>query len=137
MLRSIVVLVLALVFLVLVACSGPQERLTDKTWKLTELDGKPLVADTSITANFDEDGNVGGTAGCNRYNTTYDLKGNKITVSDLVMTTLMACPEDVMAQEQLYLDTLKVAATFDTVDDELILFDTNGEVLAKFTVTNQ
>jgi heat shock protein HslJ len=69
-----------LVLLVLLAgCASMNSSgggtLTGQTWVLTELASQPLVADSGITANFNADGNVSGSAGCNRYNGTYTVSG--------------------------------------------------------------
>jgi heat shock protein HslJ len=106
-------------------------------WILTELNGQPPLPDTAITAEFSEDGKVSGSSGCNNYNTTYEVSGNKITFGEQGALTMMACPDPVMEQEKAYLDTLAASATFEIVDDELVLFDADGNEIAKFDAISQ
>jgi heat shock protein HslJ len=105
--------------------------LAGTSWTLTSLGGQPPLAGSPITANFQEDGNVAGSAGCNRYNATYEVSGDKITFR-LVSSTLMACPGPVMAQEGAYLKALEQSATFKVDATQLTLFDTGGKALAAF-----
>jgi heat shock protein HslJ len=119
------------------ASSGSSQALTESIWVLTELNGSPPLPDTTITAQFFEDGKVGGSAGCNNYNTTYKVDGKNIQFGELAATTMMACPDPIMQQERDYLDMLKNAATFKIADDELTLFDSDGNALAVFAAQSQ
>jgi heat shock protein HslJ len=125
--------------LVLSACtsSGSSQALTESIWVLTELNASPPLPDTTITAQFFEDGKVGGSAGCNNYNTTYTVNGKNIQFGELAATTMMACPDPIMQQERDYLDMLKNAATFEIADDELTLLDSDGNALAVFAAQSQ
>jgi len=125
--------------LALTACSsgGSGQALTESIWVLTELNGSPPLPDTTITAQFFEDGKVGGSAGCNNYNTTYTVDGNNIRFGEQAATTMMACPDPIMQQESDYLDVLKNAATFEINDDELTIYDSDGNALAVFAAQSQ
>jgi heat shock protein HslJ len=83
--------------MILTACasSGAQQGgdLTGKVWAVTELTGKPLVADTGISAEFTADGKVSGSAGCNRYSGTYTISGSNITFSSPMASTMMMCDQ--------------------------------------------
>jgi heat shock protein HslJ len=126
------------VVLALSACSsGSGEALTANLWMLSELNNQAPLPDAAITAEFGEDGKVSGSSGCNNYNTTYEVSGNKITFGEQSAMTMMACPDPVMEQERVYLETLTAAATFEIVDDELTLFDAEGNALAKFEAISQ
>jgi heat shock protein HslJ len=131
-------MVLVLIVLLLAACSsGSGEALTANLWMLSELNNQALLPDTAITAEFGEDGKVSGSSGCNNYNTTYEVSGNKITFGEQTAMTMMACPDPVMEQERAYLETLSIAATFEVVEDELILYDTDGSAIARFDAISQ
>lgn len=112
-------------------------RLTEIPWLLIELEGEPPIPNTQITAEFDEEGRVGGTSGCNSYSTTYTVDGNRIKLGEEMIGTLMACPDPVMEQERVYLEALGAAVTSEIVDNELTLFDTDGNPLARYQAVYQ
>lgn len=119
------------------ASSGSSQELTGSIWLLTELNGEEPLPDTNITAEFDQEGRVGGSSGCNSYGTSYNVDGNKITFGAETITTMMACPEPIMEQERNYLIALEATATFEINDDELILFNADGDEVARFTAIDQ
>jgi heat shock protein HslJ len=91
---------------------------------------------TEITADFGDDGKLTGSAGCNKYNATYKTKGSKITIGD-VSATEMACtgPEGVMEQEQAYLDTLPLTASYRVEGEMLSLLKKDGTYVATYQRT--
>lgn len=125
--------------LMLAACSsaGSGQNLTSSFWLLSELNGEAPITGTAITAEFDEEGIVGGSSGCNNYNTSYEVKGENLTFSGPMASTMMACPEPIMEQERDYLQALADTATFEIMDDELILKDSNGDEIARFNAVSQ
>jgi len=97
--------------------------LTSGTWEAVNVNnGKQavvgLVSDTTITAIFGSDGSLSGNAGCNTYNTSYKTDGNKIKIEPAA-TTMMACPEEVMAQEFQYLKALENASVYSIRNNQL------------------
>ena len=134
--RTLIVLVL--IILVVTACStGSEDELTANIWLLTDLGGTAPLPDTSVTAEFDEEGRVSGNAGCNNYSTSYTVDGDQISFGEVVGSTMMMCPDPVMAQEALYLEALDNTTTYEIVDDELNLMDANGDKLARFEAISQ
>jgi heat shock protein HslJ len=110
--------------------------LTGGTWSATGVNnGKQavssLVAGTTITATFGSDGTLTGKDGCNSYNTTYKVDGNKIAIQPAA-TTKMACPDDVMAQENNYLNALTNAKVYSISNGELELRDDSGALQVSF-----
>jgi heat shock protein HslJ len=82
---------------------------------------------SQVDAIFTEDGKLSGSAGCNRYNTSYQLDGDKITISPAASTRMMCAePEGVMEQESAYLAALTNAATYTIKGDILTLTDAQG-----------
>jgi heat shock protein HslJ len=51
-----------------------------------------VSADTELTANFGADGNLNSSAGCNTYQTGYEVDGDSIPIG-LPISTMMACGE--------------------------------------------
>ncbi len=104
--------------------------LTSGTWNAVNVNnGKEavvgLVADSKITAIFKSDGTLSGNAGCNNYNTTYKTDGNKIKIEPAA-STMMACEEDVMAQEFQYLKALENASVYSIQNTRLEFRDAQG-----------
>ena len=110
--------------------------LTDGTWLLTSYNnGKQAVvgalADTEVTAVFGADGQLSGSAGCNRYSAPYTVDGNKIKIG-LAISTMMACPQPVMDQEQQYLAAIQQAATYNIQGTRLELRSADGALQASY-----
>jgi len=93
-----------------------------------------LVAGTTITAVFAEDGKLNGSAGCNNYMTSYTLDGPNITIQPPA-TTRKLCPEPegVMEQEAAFTTMLPQAATYTISGDALELRTADGALIVSFT----
>lgn len=112
---------------------GCPHDLEGKKWLLTSY-GDPdspqaVIEDTRVTAEFSE-GEVAGTAGCNNYFGSYEIKGESLTFG-AVASTEMWCedPEGVMDQETEYLRSLGAAERYQVKDGKLQIFYTGGQVL--------
>jgi heat shock protein HslJ len=110
--------------------------LTGVTWVATMVNnGREAVvgvlADTMITAVFNTEGKVGGSAGCNRYFAGYTVEGASIAIEPPVSTRKM-CAEAIMQQEQAYLAALPTVATFVIQGDELELRTADGALVASY-----
>ena len=85
-----------------------------------------IIATTTVTADFGEDGKVSGSSGVNTYGGEYATEDpDKISIGELA-TTMMAGPEDAMAQEAAFLVALKSAATYRATVNELELRTADG-----------
>jgi heat shock protein HslJ len=138
--NKIVILAIgSMTILLLAACStsGSSQDLTGNIWLLSELNGRAPITGTTITAEFDEEGRVAGSSGCNNYSTSYIVDGNQLTFSEPMASTLMACPEPIMEQERDYTQALADTAEFEIINDELILIDSKGNELARFDAVDQ
>lgn len=138
--KNWLVVTLCVLIPILGACtSGSQSGgdLTGSFWALTELNGQPLEAGTGISAQFTADGNVGGSAGCNRYSGTYTVSGNIITFSSPIASTMMMCEQPVMDQEAAYFKALGEAQTFAVNGDQLTLTAGDGTKLAVYKAQSQ
>ena len=78
-------------------------------WTLTAINGNPPLKDSLITLSF-QDGELGGSAGCNHYGGKYVIQDGRLK-TEMISSTVMACmdPEGVMEQEQAYLNALNDA----------------------------
>ena len=81
-----------------------------------------------------EGGRVTGSAGCNRLMGDYELKGEGIRFQAPMASTMMACPEPLMSQEQAVHAALASVASYRREADGLDLLDPHGEVLLRLTV---
>jgi heat shock protein HslJ len=112
---------------ILAACAQPASQqgskvsLAGSMWSLSAITGKDLVPGTIITAQFTADGKVSGSAGCNRYSATYSTKGSSIEITSEIASTMMACEQEIMDQEQAYLQALKGIKTYSIAGDQLTL----------------
>ena len=106
--------------------------LNSGNWRLTEVNGQPVdsVNGEIPYISFDESGNISGTAGCNRFRSTFKLeKGNRIKFSP-VLATKMACAD--MSVENRLFPILDVADNYNLNEYELILNKAKMAPLAKF-----
>jgi heat shock protein HslJ len=83
---------------------------TPSNWKLSQMAGQAVLPGTEIILQIQGGGKFSGFAGCSNYNGSYTSTQNgdgsfAITVSGITSTS-MACPEDIMQQEQTYLSML-------------------------------
>ena len=111
--------------------------LVGPTWLMTAYNnGKQAVvsgvADTEVTAVFGADGQLSGSAGCNRYNAPYTVDGDKITIG-APATTRMMCPQPIMDQEAQYLAAIQLAATYNVQGSRLDLRSAEDALQATYT----
>lgn len=129
-------LILVIICLLLAACGGsaeePQSLDLSGEWKLTSLNGQELLPESTITLVF-ENGQAGGSAGCNSYGGSYNLDGSSLAIGSLVQTE-MACmePQGLMEQESLYLQTLSTAVSVRQNGDTLEILGGDNQVLLAF-----
>ena len=119
------------------AKTGPSATLEGTEWKLVSYAGQDgnsvdVLTGTDVTAMF-QDGTVGGTAGCNNYFGRYELSGNQLTVA-VGGTTMMACPEPIMAQESAYITDLAASASYLITGDQLQIAGADGKTLLTYAV---
>ncbi len=109
-------------------------------WSLTSYNNgkggmQSLIIGTEITADFNEDGTMTGSAGCNDYSAPYEVSEDRISIG-MVIRTEMACmdPEGVMEQETQHLASLQNAVIYTIRDDRLEIRDENGSGVAYYVV---
>jgi heat shock protein HslJ len=92
------------------------------------------LPDTALTASFDANSTVAGSAGCNNYNGPYSVSGNAISIGPLGSTNA-TCGQDIDTQEQVYLTALQSAATYQLTGTQLVLWDAAGGEVLRFNRT--
>ena len=144
-------LILGLIFsLLLAGCAGqpsptaptepPTEAPTVSTggalngtkWVLVTLNGQPVLADVQVTLILEEE-NLNGSDGCNSYGGTYQSSGSDFKVGSDLMSTMMACSDEIMQQAAAYTAALAETASYEFAENELSLLDASGSVLAVFS----
>ena len=118
------------VLVMLVACGGTSgDPLNGTTWELYSIGKYSPITGSKTTIRF-EDGQVSGLGGCNQYGGEYKSSGRTLSFSMLHMTE-MACmsPEEIMEQEQLFLQYLGDARSFEIVNGQLQISGSDGEAL--------
>jgi ABC-type amino acid transport substrate-binding protein/heat shock protein HslJ len=100
------------------------------SWNLLQLNGQSLVAGTVINANF-SGGQVSGSGGCNNYNAGFSTSGNNVSIS-YPSGTQIACPPEVMDQENRFFQALSGVATYEITGSNLIFRDGGGNTTLVF-----
>ncbi|MGY6518964.1 MAG: META domain-containing protein [Lysobacteraceae bacterium] len=83
-------------------------------WRVLSIDGHTPLPDTAPTIIFFEPGRIAGSGSCNRYNASYDHGEGYFRIGQAA-STMMACEDAVMRQEQRFLDLMaQVERVYDT-----------------------
>ncbi len=134
--------VMILMPLILAAgCTGQTDGpgLRGTGWTLTGyiLNGTPVLVlgGSTVTLNFGNDGQITGTAGCNHYFASYEVKGAAISIGQAGSTEMYCSTPGVMDQESAYLTLLHQAMTIAVDNDRLTLADAKGSTILTFTRT--
>ena len=109
-------------------------EILEKYWKLVELNGKDVIADSTFINDphiiFKENNRIIGNGGCNSISGEYKIESlNRITISKMI-STKMACPR--MELEDEFLEVLQKADNFNVVGDMLMLNKARMAPLARF-----
>ena len=121
--------------------STGQRVLAGTNWRLVSL-GPPgaetdIVAGTTVTANFGEDGRIGGSTGCNSYGGTYEVRGDTITIGRLVSTRRACLDQNANEQERRFLAALEAANRFRLSSNRLTVFADRGRSVLNFISDSQ
>jgi heat shock protein HslJ len=148
--------ILLLIVVFLAACGGTSEEEVEElepptaipgtSWLVTAYEdsaGKlvDVLEGTEITANFSREtpnsGLLTGFAGCNEYETSYDLAGEYLGIGiELTTTTENVCtePDGIMEQEADYLVALRTARTW-VLEGTVLEFVGKDNVVVAFSYT--
>jgi heat shock protein HslJ len=125
-----------LLFLLFTGCisggNNTETPIIDKVWELRSLEGEPALADKIVTIEFKEDGNIGGTAGCNHYFSSYEINGNSLSFGVVGSTEMYCMDEDVMDQEYKFLKALGNVTGYKIDGTSLRFIDVNGHSIMQF-----
>lgn len=115
-----------------------QASLKDTAWQLSQLNGQAVNVD-STTPNrphlvFSPELRVSGATGCNRLMGQAKVSGHSISLAPLA-TTRMACIGENL--EMPFVEALNNTQQFQLKDNQLVLKDATGKVLAVLTATSK
>jgi len=128
--RKSLSLTIPLILLLLSACSASKgsDALDGTAWQLVAMGDELPLTGSTLTIGF-EDGQAGGSAGCNSYGGTYTARDNEFGITDIA-STLMACLDSgVMEQEQAYLAFLGEVTSYNISAGMLYLSRPDGSSL--------
>jgi hypothetical protein len=91
-----------------------------------------LVAGTTVTLRFGEDGRASGSTGCNSYSGTYQVRGDNISFSRLISTRRACLDQNANQQEQRFLSTLEAANRFRFASNRLTILSDRGRSSLNF-----
>ncbi len=98
-------------------------------WAVFEINGKPVVANSRPTITF-EDNRVFGAASCNRFMGGYTVSADGLNLEMSQMaSTMMACPDELMAQEDQFLGTLAAVKGYSVAGGVLTLSAPDGKTI--------
>jgi heat shock protein HslJ len=114
--------------------SAPDKAIADIYWRLTELNGKPIVAGPDkkeVYIRLKKEGNLlQGFAGCNGFGGQYNIEdGGKISFTN-IMGTMMAC--DRTKDENKLYEALRECDNYIHLGKKLILNKGKKAPLARF-----
>ena len=109
--------------------------ITEKTWVLYELNGTPVVADSTTPKvpqiTFSGENKFNGNTGCNTMAGSYELmEGNRIRLYN-VITTKMACI-NAMELESRFIEVVNSADNYNLNGDTLVMNKARMAPLARF-----
>ena len=143
-LAGTVLLVIVVACIVTAGCTagtstpGTAAGLTGVSWSLdTYLADNgtliPALPKSEVTARFDDDGKVVGSAGCNQYGSDYHLDGTVLSISPPISTKMYCSePEGLMEQEARFLELLASAAECQIENNRLEIIDASGAPVLTF-----
>ncbi len=115
------------------------ETLLDTAWDVLSYANEEQVVvgvldGTQITARFDADGRVTGSAGCNNYFAGYQTDDQSITIGPAGATRrFCAEPQGIMEQEADFLAAMQSVLVFRLDGNEVNLYDADGALALKLT----
>ena len=120
--------------------STDQRVITGTEWQLVSLgpagSEADVVAGTTVTLKFGEDGRASGSTGCNSYGGTYEVRGDALTFGRLVSTRRACLDQNANQQEQRFLSLLEAANRFRLSSNRLTILSDRGRNVLNFVSTS-
>ena len=101
--------------------------LDDSDWQVVAIAGESLLVGAKMTMHFSHN-KVSGSAGCNRYSSSYQSTSENIKFSEAAVTKMWcAFPEGVMRQEAAFLKQLPEVERYSYEGERLTFKRFNGD----------
>ncbi len=131
---KILAIMLLLSSIIGLAACGSGDSIADTMWKLESYGERgnlqTVIQDTEITIEFkSEENKIAGSGGCNSYFGGYEINKNELTIIPPIGSTMMACPEPIMDQEQEYFKLLETTETFQIQNGKLTISCSGNKML--------
>ena len=121
--------------------STDQRVLTGTEWRLVSFGSAGsetnLVAGTTVTLKFGEDGRASGSSGCNSYGGTYQVRGDNISFGRLISTKRACLDQNANQQESRFLSALEAANRFRLSSDRLTILSDRGRSALNFVNSSE
>ncbi len=115
----------------LAGCAGEPAALLDGDWRIEEIAGAAIVADSAPALSFDSKRSVSGNASCNRFFGQFALTGEGLRISDIGMSMMM-CEDPIFKQERALLTAFESVRGFRIGPaGQLLLIGDNGGTLVR------
>jgi heat shock protein HslJ len=92
----------------------------------------PAHSGTDVTAKFESNGRMSGSAGCNRYTAVYTTRDYGISITGIGSTKMLCHVPGIMDQESAILSDLSMATSFRVSESTLKFYDANGKTILVF-----
>lgn len=103
---------------------GPaMNPLLDQSWRVTSIDGQPVIDSGKAFIRFGSDGQVTGKTGCNSFGGSYRDSGGAIAMGPTIVTQ-MACMPPLMDQETRFLAVASKIVRYTANPDGSVTFFT-------------
>lgn len=116
--------------------STDQRVLTGTDWLLVSFGPSgaeaSLVAGTTVTLRFGQEGRASGSTGCNSYSGTYQVRGDNISFGRLISTKRACLDQNANQQEQRFLSALEAANRFRLSSNRLTILSERGRNALNF-----
>ena len=115
---------------ILVRKSAPHAVFFQGTgWTVIEIGDQRLTLAKPQTIAFGENGKLALFGGCNRFVGGFDKQSGKLSFSEVMAGTLMACPPAIETEERRFIDALQNVSRYEVENGELIFYDAEGAIL--------
>lgn len=107
------------------------ELLTWSQWWVVSINGSDITGSRYISLYLSYDRRATGNAGCNYYMGRYVVKGSFIRFRGGTWS-LMGCDEEILVQEDIYIDCLNNADTYSIEGNTMTIYDSSGQAILVF-----
>ena len=121
--------------------STDQRVLTGTDWRLVSFGPAgaetDVIAGTTVTLKFGDDGRANGSTGCNSYSGSYQVRGDSVAFGRLISTRRACIDQNANQQEQRFLSALELANRFRLSSNRLTILSDRGRNVLNFVSNAQ